>query len=130
MDSTAFAPWDINLAISKPGNIYALVRDPIHPKVLEFSPDGKKLLAKFGDGGDAPGKFNSPNDIGVDDRDRVYIAEFARVQMLDSQGRYLTNLVESRSLGATGLLYDGKGMMYVLRYNAIYKYRVGDTPAE
>lgn len=118
----SYPAWEVYLAIDKTGNIFTLVSDSFHPKVLEFSPDGSKLLAKFGDGGDLPGKFSHPYDIAVDDQDHVYVSEQTRVQVLDNQGRYLKNLIESRSLAAMALKYDGKGALYTLGYNAIYKY--------
>lgn len=59
--------------------------------VHKFSPDGKHLLSWGGPGTD-PGEFNIPHAIETDKDGNVYVAdrENSRVQIFDSEGKYLT----------------------------------------
>ena len=59
-------------------------------RVHRFSPDGK-LLASWGEPGAKPGEFHIPHGIGVDNSDRVYVAdrENDRVQIFDVNGKLL-----------------------------------------
>lgn len=118
----------ISLAVNTKGEIYTLVRDATHPRVLKFSPDGK-LVARFGDGGDTPGTFSNPFTIVVDSRDRVYVGDQHAIQMFDSSGTFVRNVYESRALGALDLAYDGKDSLYALGSNAVYRYSIPASSA-
>ena len=119
-----------HLTIDKSGNIYMLASDTVHEKVLVFSPDGKKLLAKFGDSGDTPGKFKNPQAIAVDDQGRVYVSQFNGLQVLDSQGRYLRNLPLRANTSPQAMQYDGKGSLFVVIDWGINKFDVSSTAAQ
>jgi len=60
-------------------------------RVHKFSPDGR-LLFSWGQPGSDPGEFNLVHSVGIDQKGYVYVAdrENHRVQLFDSQGRYLT----------------------------------------
>jgi sugar lactone lactonase YvrE len=59
-------------------------------RVHRFAADGT-LLASWGEPGGGPGEFRIPHGIGVDDQDRVYVAdrENNRVQIFDINGKLL-----------------------------------------
>lgn len=59
-------------------------------RVHRFSADGK-LLASWGEPGGEPGQLRIPHGIGVDENDRVYVAdrENDRVQVFDTEGKLL-----------------------------------------
>jgi DNA-binding beta-propeller fold protein YncE len=60
-------------------------------RVHKFSPDGKRLFS-WGQPGSDPGEFNLVHSICTDKEGYVYVAdrENHRVQIFDSQGRYMT----------------------------------------
>lgn len=53
-----------------------VVADGDGHRVMLFSPDGR-LLAKFGEAGNEPGKFKVPHSIHVDENGDVFVAEVA-----------------------------------------------------
>jgi DNA-binding beta-propeller fold protein YncE len=59
-------------------------------RVHRFSAEGK-LLASWGEPGGGPGEFRIPHGVGVDDENRVYVAdrENNRVQIFDVEGKLL-----------------------------------------
>ena len=59
-------------------------------RVLEYSPDGKKLR-EWGSAGTGPGQFRLPHSIQVDDNGVIYVAdrENGRIQRFDRRGTYL-----------------------------------------
>ncbi|MDR1176433.1 MAG: hypothetical protein LBK83_13305 [Treponema sp.] len=59
-------------------------------RVHRFS-SGGKLLASWGEPGGEPGQFRLVHGVGVDENDRVYVAdrENDRVQIFDTEGRVL-----------------------------------------
>jgi sugar lactone lactonase YvrE len=60
-------------------------------RVHRFSADGK-LLASWGEPGGEKGQFRIPHGIGVDENNRVYVAdrENNRIQIFDVEGRLLS----------------------------------------
>ena len=59
-------------------------------RILEYSPDGKKLR-EWGSAGTGPGQFRLPHSIQVDARGIVYVAdrENGRIQRFDRDGKFL-----------------------------------------
>jgi DNA-binding beta-propeller fold protein YncE len=59
-------------------------------RILEYSPDGKKLR-EWGSAGTGPGQFRLPHSIQVDAAGIVYVAdrENGRIQRFDRTGRFL-----------------------------------------
>ncbi|MCX5912931.1 MAG: peptidyl-alpha-hydroxyglycine alpha-amidating lyase family protein [Deltaproteobacteria bacterium] len=60
-------------------------------RIHKYSPDGKHLFSWGGPGSD-PGEFNLPHSVCTDAGGLVYVAdrENHRIQVFDSQGRYVT----------------------------------------
>jgi len=82
------------LAMDTEGNIYVtevgagpFLGTVANNRVQKFSPKGESL-ARWGMYGSAPGQFNNPIGIGVDQKGDIYVAEEAgnRVQELSSTG--------------------------------------------
>lgn len=76
------------LTISPQGVI--LVTDIFQHRVIGFTKDGYVLFT-FGKPGQEPGNFAYPNDVAVDDKENIYVADSnnARVQVFDSQGKFM-----------------------------------------
>ena len=88
---TKFSLFDrpSDLAFDSQDNIY--VTDGYgNSRVVKFNPQGDRLLA-WGTKGDAPGQFNLPHAIAIDDDDRLYVGdrENARIQVFDIDGELL-----------------------------------------
>lgn len=81
------APTDV--AFGRDGSVY--VADGYgNSRIVKFDRNGRFLLA-WGSFGKAPGQFNLPHSVVVDDRDQVYVAdrENGRIQIFDADGRFL-----------------------------------------
>ena len=85
----------VDLAIDHSGQLY--VNDPLNYKINVFSSDGR-LVARFGEMGDALGEMNKPKGIAVDAQGQVYVCDalLDTVQLFDETGQYLF------SFGANG----------------------------
>jgi streptogramin lyase len=85
---------------SRSGNIY--VSDGYgNYKIQKFSPEGMwiKSWGKFGTG---PGEFALVHGVEVDDEERVYVCdrENGRIQIFDSEGKYITEWGDMRLPGS------------------------------
>jgi DNA-binding beta-propeller fold protein YncE len=81
-------PTDV--AVARDGSFY--VSDGYrNNRVLKFAPDGK-LLLQWGTKGKGPGQFDLPHGIALDASGRVFVVDRknARVQVFDSEGKYLS----------------------------------------
>jgi sugar lactone lactonase YvrE len=85
------------LALDAEGNVYvteigggAFFGTDANNRIQKFSPKGESL-ARWGSYGSAPGQFNNPIGIGVDQQGDIYVSEEAgnRVQKLSSTGQPL-----------------------------------------
>jgi DNA-binding beta-propeller fold protein YncE len=108
---------DARVACDGTGNVYAL--GTFNNAVFKFSPEGK-FLTQFGGDGDQAGQFRAPSAIAVDNRGRVYVADFKGVQVFDGAGRYL-GLIKVKG-AASGLVFDDKGALFVVARTQVYKF--------
>jgi sugar lactone lactonase YvrE len=111
-------PWGI--CLDKDGNIF--VADWRNDRVQSFTNDGKWLatFGRPGTGGDCSiardqggivyvdvpvGQFNRPTGVCVDDDGDIYIADWLnnRVQVLTSDGRFLTEFTGDATLSSLGV---------------------------
>ena len=83
-------------------------------RIHKFTPDGRLVLS-WGEPGIDAGQFIRPHNVAVDDEDRVYVAdrECHRVQVFDSDGKFLTmwnniHRPDGMSLGPDGNIYIGE----------------------
>ena len=84
-------------AINSAGEIY-VSEFGIAERVQRFGARGERFLGSFGVAGTAAGEFNRPEGIGVDEEDRVYVADSCnhRVQVFTRDGEFV------RSFGKAG----------------------------
>jgi hypothetical protein len=78
-----------DIAFASNGNLF--VADGYrNARVLEYSPDGKKLR-EWGSAGTGPGQFRLPHSIQIDENGVIYVAdrENGRIQRFDREGKYL-----------------------------------------
>jgi len=108
----AAAPFNLptNLVISSAGDIF--VTDGYgNARVHHFSAAGE-LVNSWGEPGDGPAEFHIPHGIGIDDADRLYVAdrENSRIQVFSTGGDLLdewTDVVRPCEVfvAADGLVY-------------------------
>jgi sugar lactone lactonase YvrE len=99
------------------GNIY--VSDGYgNCRVHKFAPDGKHILS-WGEPGIDPGQFIRPHNIVIDKDDRIYVAdrENHRVQVFDSNGKFLTMWHNIHR--PDGICLDAEGNFFVGELNGM-----------
>ncbi len=97
-------PTDV--AVADDGSFY--VSDGYeNSRVVKFSRTGHYLF-EWGKKGDAPGEFTIPHGICVGESGNVYVAdrENNRVQVFDSAGKFIQQLVNENFGNITGVTYD------------------------
>ncbi|HEX7955584.1 MAG TPA: hypothetical protein VF508_01490 [Pyrinomonadaceae bacterium] len=111
----------LRVAADGVGNVYVLGDSA--GAVFKFAPDGR-FLTRFGGDGDEPGLFRAPYAIAVDNRGRVYVADFKGVQVFDPNGRYV-ELIKFRGAGS-GLVFNDRDELFVAARTAVYKFPRGE----
>ena len=78
-----------DIAFAPNGNLF-ITDGYRNARVLEYTPDGKKLR-EWGTPGNGPGQFTLPHSIQIDENGIIYIAdrENGRIERFDLQGKYL-----------------------------------------
>lgn len=82
--------YPCNVALASDGTVF--VCDGYgNARIHVFSPDGT-LLRSWGEPGSGPGQFHIPHGIAIAPDDTVFLAdrENSRIQLFDTQGRYLS----------------------------------------
>lgn len=107
-----------------------------YDRIQKFSPDGNFLL-EWGGHGSEPGQFMRPQNIEIDERDRVWVADACnhRIQLFDADGKLLESWGEEGSEPGQlyypyDLLLDDAGHVYVSEWgnNRVQKFnRSGES---
>ncbi len=93
-----------------------------HDRIQKFSPEGE-FLEVWGGHGPEPGQFMRPQNLAIDQRDRIWVADACnhRIQVFSTEGELLTCWGKPGS--APGQLYypydlvlDGQGHVYVCEF--------------
>ena len=93
-----------------------------HDRIQKFSPEGEYLL-EWGSHGSQPGQFRRPQNMVMDDKDHLWVADACnhRIQVFDGEGNLLKLWGDEGS--EIGMLYypydlalDGHGHLYVCEY--------------
>jgi len=99
-----------HLAVDGLGNIYIASDSP--PVILKYSPDGKFVDQIGGEAKDhsqfEPGKFMSPLGVAIDGYGRIYVNDEFDLQILDSSGKYITDI----NGGYYGIAFDINNNLY------------------
>jgi ABC-type Fe3+ transport system permease subunit/DNA-binding beta-propeller fold protein YncE len=108
-------------------------------RVQRFAPRGERLLNSFGHPGNGPGEFNRAEGLGMDSKDRLYVADSCnhRIQVFSSDGQFLRAYGKAGK-GTGDLSYpydvcvDGNGRQYVCEFgnSRIQVFDANDTPIE
>ncbi len=103
------------------GNLY-ISEYGEYDRIQKFAPDGQFLL-QFGGHGSEPGKFLRPQNMAIDERDRIWVADACnhRIQVFDVAGKLLQMWGENGA--AVGqlcypydLAFEGDGNLYVCEF--------------
>ena len=81
-------------------------------------------ILKFGGKGIGAGNFEDNRDIGIDGDGRIYSADYMgnRIQVFDSEGKFLSQIKPAGKVQFRNLSVDREGNVYVLNSNEIHKY--------
>ena len=104
-----------------PRNGEILVADGYgNARVHRFSPDGKRLLASWGESGTAPGQFNIVHDIDIDTDGFVYIAdrENRRIQVFNPSGDLEARWPDLSRAAAVSVGHGHSDLVFVGEYFA------------
>ena len=102
------------LAVDGDGVVYA--KDRTAKEICKFSPDGRFLDR-------IELQANSPNDISIDPRGRLYIADTSRIYIVDPAGKPVLDF-EARQ--AFGMAFDQSGALYVASRPFVVKYVIDE----
>ncbi|HVX59818.1 MAG TPA: NHL repeat-containing protein [Pirellulales bacterium] len=103
------------------GNLYVAEYGE-YDRIQKFSPDGKFLL-QWGGHGFEPGQFVRPQNLAVDEQDRIWAVDACnhRIQVFDTEGKLLDVWGEQGSEPGQlyypyDLIFDEHGDLYVCEY--------------
>ena len=110
--------WLLNeptdLTINEEGEVFVLVgHGRGTPQLLKFNHMGQ-FMKKWGGPGTAPGQFDTPHSIVVDEEGLIYVAdrENRRIQIFDDEGTYLKEW-HYKGLPC-GLHFDSEGTLWMV----------------
>ena len=89
-------------------------------RVHRFSPDGRRLLASWGESGTEPGQFNLVHDIAIDRDGWIYIGdrENRRIQVFDPDGKFEARWADFSRTAAVHVSKSAEQLVYVGEYFA------------
>lgn len=103
------------------GNIYVAEYGD-NDRIQKFSPEGEFLL-QWGSHGEGPGQFRRPQNLAVDEQDRIWAVDACnhRVQVFNAEGELLAIWGEEGSDPGQlyypyDLLFDEEGDVYICEY--------------
>jgi DNA-binding beta-propeller fold protein YncE len=78
----------------------------------------------FGSEGIGPGKFKDARAIAVDGSGKIYVGEYSggRIQVFDSQGKFVTQWTVDAKMPLRGMAADRNGTVYVVQSGIISRY--------
>lgn len=114
---------DMDVAVDGLGNI-AIVSS-FGNQVYIFDREGQ-FVDRFGQEGDEPGQFSSPDKIAVDGQSRLYVGHFGGIDQFDGSGRYLGRLpIDYQKGSPMGFTIDRSGDVYVVtNQGKVLKYQL------
>jgi DNA-binding beta-propeller fold protein YncE len=87
-----------------------------------------QVAQTFGSEGIGAGMMTDARSIGIDEQGRIYVGEYqgGRVQVFDTNGKFITQWMVDRKMPLRGLAADRNGTVYVVQRGKISRYR-GDN---
>jgi DNA-binding beta-propeller fold protein YncE/ribosomal protein S27E len=87
-------------------------------------PEFASVLLKFGTEGIGPGMFTDARSIAIDPDGNIYVGEYSggRIQVFDSNGKFVTQWTANPKMPLRGLAADRKGNVYVVQSGKIDKF--------
>jgi len=78
----------------------------------------------FGSEGIGPGRFKDARAIAVDGSGKIYVGEYSggRIQVFDSQGKFITQWTGDPKMPLTGMAADRNGTVYVVQSGIISRH--------
>ncbi|REJ66437.1 MAG: hypothetical protein DWQ31_15380 [Planctomycetota bacterium] len=75
--------------VDSAGNVYVAERGDLD-RIQKFSPQGE-FLRQWGSHGDGPGQFRRPQNLAIDEQDRIWVVDACnhRIQVFDGEGELL-----------------------------------------
>jgi DNA-binding beta-propeller fold protein YncE len=103
-------PGPAGVTVARNGTIYA--SDPRSGRVQVLSPSGR-LLAEWGTGGAAPGRFRFPTGVALDATGQLWVDDMVngRVQTLGADGLFHVRFAVPNP--GTGMALDRQGNVYI-----------------
>jgi hypothetical protein len=89
------------------------------------APGFASVALKFGSEGIGPGMFKDARNIGVDGEGRIYVGEYigsGRIQVFDSNGKFITQWTVDPKMPMRDLTVDRKGTVYVVQHGTISRF--------
>jgi sugar lactone lactonase YvrE len=80
------------------------------------------LISRFSSKGQSPRQFGTPENIAIDSQDRIYIANYPKVKVLDPTGLYLDTF--DIKGGAEAMIFDRQDNLFLLNDTGINKYQL------
>jgi DNA-binding beta-propeller fold protein YncE len=83
---------------------------------------------QFGSEGIGPGMFKDARSIAVDGSGRIYVGEYSggRIQVFDSEGKFITQWMVDPKMPLRGMAADRNGVVYVVQSGTITRHE-GET---
>jgi DNA-binding beta-propeller fold protein YncE len=94
--------------------------DPAPPKTGGFANE----IMSFGGEGIGPGLFKDARSIAVDADGHIYVGEYSggRIQVFDSQGKFITQWTGDGKWPLRGMATDRKGKVHLVQHGTISRY--------
>ncbi|MDX6613356.1 MAG: hypothetical protein QOD75_2542 [Blastocatellia bacterium] len=109
-------------------------KSPIAIPGLPSAPSGERgtgfatVTLKFGGEGIGPGMMTDARSIALDSAGHIYVGEYigGRVQVFDSEGKFISQWMVDPKMPLRGLAADRKGTVYIAQSGVITRYE-GET---